>query len=138
MNSNDSFTYFVDIIFGPLVFLFGMTGNMISLVVLKTQKYWTPINVQIFVHFWRDLSYMGTGFNYSPKILSSLGCKVYQYFSYALDAVSPWILVYISVEKFFSISYPQAKFAKLRRRSVQMKSMTFLTLFAAVYYVAMI
>ena len=127
MDSNDSFTYFVDKIFGPLVFIFGMIGNILGLVVLKNAKLKNigPLYMYRFL-FISDsiylpqiiITYMGTGFNYNPKIKSSLGCKVYQYFSYALDAVSPWILVYISVEKFVSISYPQAKFAKLRRISV--------------------
>jgi hypothetical protein len=145
MSMSDSFTYFVDSIFGPLVFVIGMTGNIISLIVLTNAKLKNigPLYMYRFL-FIADsiylpqiiITYMGTGFNYNPKILSSLGCKVYQYFSYALDAVSPWVLVYISVEKFISISYPQAKFAKLRRKSVQFKSMIFLSLFAGVYYIA--
>lgn len=38
MSMSDSFTYFVDSIFGPLVFVIGMTGNIISLIVLTSTK----------------------------------------------------------------------------------------------------
>jgi len=46
------------------------------------------------------------GFNIDPTIISNIGCQIYDFFNYALDALSPWCLVYISVEKFISIAYP--------------------------------
>ncbi len=45
-------------------------------------------------------------FGINTTLISSLACKIYKYMVYALDAISPWCLVYISVEKFISIAYP--------------------------------
>ena len=38
-----------------------------------------------------------------------MSCKVFIYFNYAFDAISPWLLVYISVEKLISIGYPHKR-----------------------------
>jgi hypothetical protein len=52
---------------------------------------------------------MPSAFNYDPTIISNIGCQLYNYFAYGMDALSPWCLVYISFEKFFSIKYISKK-----------------------------
>ena len=55
---------------------------------------------------------MANAFDYDPTAFTSLGCKLYNYFNYGLDSLSPWCLVYISVEKFFTIAYPTSNLFK--------------------------
>jgi hypothetical protein len=70
-----------------------------------------PVLVYVFL-FISDIylvliivTYLQNGFNSDPTINSRLGCKIFSYFDYALSEISPWLLVYISIEKFISISY---------------------------------
>jgi hypothetical protein len=53
---------------------------------------------------------MSYSFNFDSTVLSSIGCKIYNFFSYGLDALSSWCLVYISIEKFISVAYPHKRF----------------------------
>jgi hypothetical protein len=54
--------------------------------------------------------YTENAFNHDLTLISRIGCKLINYFNYALDALSPWCLVYISVEKFISIAHPAKRF----------------------------
>ena len=76
---------------------------------------------------------MPNAFSYDPTVVSSIGCKMYNFFSYGLDALSPWCLVYISVEKFISISYPAKRFV-LKRKNNQIIYLILLILFNFIYH----
>jgi hypothetical protein len=76
---------------------------------------------------------MPTAFNYDTTTINSLGCKIFSYFNYALDAISPWCLVYISVEKFVSIAVPTRRLM-LRKLKVQIYFFVLLCLFNIVYH----
>ena len=76
---------------------------------------------------------MPTAFNYDTTTINSLGCKIFSYFNYALDAISPWCLVYISVEKFVSIAVPTRRLM-LRKLKVQIYFFILLCLFNIVYH----
>ena len=75
---------------------------------------------------------MGYAYDFDPTIISSLGCKIYQFFNYGLDALSPWCLVYISVEKFISIAYPSRRFL-LKKKKTQTLFFIILCLFNFIY-----
>ena len=71
------------------------------------------------------------GFNL--VIISSIGCKIYQYFNYGLDALSPFCLVYISVEKFISIANPNKR-SILKKKNIQIYFFISLCLFNIFYH----
>jgi len=71
-------------------------------------------------------------FNYDVTIFSSIGCKIFMFFNYGLDALSPWCLVYISIEKFIAIAYPAKRFLFKRYRN-QIIYLIILILFNIVY-----
>jgi len=75
---------------------------------------------------------MPNAYSYDPTIISSIGCKIWNFFSYGLDALSPWCLVYISVEKFIAIAYPAKRFIFKRKRN-QIIFLVVLILFNIVY-----
>ena len=143
MNSGITFDFFVNSIFPLLVLIIGMTGNILGFKVLKSKKLKNigPILIYKFL-FISDMIYlpqiiivyMITGFNTDITILSSLGCKVYNYFNYSLDAFSAWLLVYISIEKFISIIYPEKRFV-LRQNLHQFLYLLIIVLFSLLYYV---
>jgi hypothetical protein len=114
MNSYIGFEYFVNIIFPPLILLFGLFGNIIGLVVLS-RKNLTKIGP---VHVYRLLltidsvflnlvvqKYLQFGFNIPVNKISSLICKITSYFNYSLDGLSPMLLVYISIDRFIFIRF---------------------------------
>lgn len=64
------------------------------------------------------IDYTQSAYNYDITILSSLECKICIFFNYSLDSISPWLLVYISIEKFVAINYPREKFL-IRKKSIR-------------------
>jgi hypothetical protein len=62
--------------------------------------------------------YIPNAFNFDPTSISSLGCKIYYFLNYGLDAISAWCLVYISFEKFVAITYPSKRFI-FKRKTTQ-------------------
>lgn len=61
-------------------------------------------------------------------------CKLTFYIGYVLDAISPYLLVYISVEKYISITY-QAKSSILRSKRNQLIFLTLLVTFNDLLYI---
>jgi hypothetical protein len=55
------------------------------------------------------IGYMIFSLNIDPTNQSREGCKVYYFFNYSLNSLSPWCLVYISVEKYIAITYPHKR-----------------------------
>jgi hypothetical protein len=76
---------------------------------------------------------MPSAFNYDPTIMSDIGCELYNYFAYGMDALSPWCLVYISFEKFFSISY-NAKKLLFKKKKYQIIFLILLCVFNILYH----
>jgi len=135
------FEFLTNSVIVPIVFIFGMTGNFFALKVLSNKKLKDigPIQVYKFLLITDTIylpqiiiTYLATGFNFDPTILSSLSCKFYQYFNFAFGAFSPWLLVYISVEKLMSISY---KSKQLRQFKNEIKYIIAIVVFAFVYYI---
>ena len=59
---------------------------------------------------------MPSAFKYDPTINSSIGCKLYNYFAYGMDALSPWCLVYISFERFITTKYYAKRFLYKKKK----------------------
>ncbi len=111
MNVGEFFVYYV---LGPLVFVVGMVGNLTALVVffkgkLKNIGPVLTYKLLFLSDIWYMLQLVILYLDYPFKVyfrdLSSLACKLYFYFSFQGDAISPLLLVYISIEKFISIGY---------------------------------
>ena len=112
------FQFFINFIFPIVVLVFGVFGNLLGFIVLarKHLKQIGPRHVYIYL-FISDICYLVQiiitflyyTFNIHLSILSVMSCKVFIYFNYAFDAISPWLLVYISVEKLISIGYPHKR-----------------------------
>jgi len=77
---------------------------------------------------------MPIGFEYDPTIFSSIACKAWNSFSYGLDALSPWSLVYISVEKYISIAFPSKRYI-FKRKNTQIIFIIVLILFNIIYHI---
>lgn len=64
-------------------------------------------------------NYSSYTFGHDISSLSDILCKMYFYFNYALDPISSILLVYISVDRYVSIKYPEKR-KFLRKSSTQL------------------
>jgi hypothetical protein len=80
---------------------------------------------------------MPSAFNYDPTINSSIGCKLYNYFAYGMDALSPWCLVYISFERFIATKYYDKRFL-YKKKMYQIIFLILLFLFNILYHINII
>ena len=80
------------------------------------------------------INYFGYGFSLDLTILSNLSCQIYIYFNYAISAISPWLLVYILIERFISIVHPTNRFM-LRKKLNQIIYIIILILFSLSCYI---
>jgi hypothetical protein len=120
MDSDLKFQFFVIYVFPPMILCFGMIGNMVGLVVVsqKKMKKIGPRLTYLFL-FLMDtiflpliiINHLGYAYGLDLLVVNSISCKINTYINFFLGAVSPWLLVYISVEKFISIQYPGKSFS---------------------------
>jgi len=80
------------------------------------------------------IGYMTYSLNIDITILSREGCKTHYFFNYGLNSLSPWCLVYISVEKYIAITYPQKR---LLFKNIKNQLLFFISLFlfTILYYI---
>ncbi len=117
--TGNSFEFFITYIFPMLVYIFGLLGNILGVLVLSSSKKLDklgPKDTYTYL-FLMDtvylsqliINYLQFGWGYDATIQSSIACKMYQYFQYSTDAFSPFLIAYISIERLISIKYPGKK-----------------------------
>lgn len=106
---------FVNLIFAPLVLVLALFGNTVGLIVLqkKSLNKIGPRRAFSYLLFMDSFyivqiitPYLLFGYSVDLTVVSSLTCKLYQYFNYSLCSQSSMILVFISVDRLVSIKYP--------------------------------
>jgi len=80
---------------------------------------------------------MPSAFNYDPTVDSSIGCKLYQFFAYGMDALSPWCLIYISFERFITTKYYAKRFL-YKKKKLQIIFLILLIAFNILYHINII
>jgi hypothetical protein len=78
-----------------------------------------------------------TRFNWDMRLLNDFMCKMVDYSEYGVNAVSAWLLVVISIDRFMNIAYPR-RFPFLTKRSFQWAIVLFICLNQPIYYSYMI
>lgn len=112
-------------VFAPIVIVLGSIGNLVGLKVISNKKL-KPIGpTRVFICmfildcFYLPLifhPYMANAFNINVTAMSNVACKAYWYARYSIAIISPMMNVYISVERFISITYPAQKFYLQKKR----------------------
>ncbi len=115
----ESYRYFLNFVFQPLIQVIGLFGNAVCLKVLarKPLQRIGPCNIYRML-FIADSVYLAEttviyllfAFKINLTASSLVFCKIYVYLNYILGNFSPWFLCYISVEKWISIQYPHRRF----------------------------
>ena len=95
------------------IFLFGLVGNFLGTFMLAKRKILErlgPKHMYIYLFSTDTLflvqlifTYISSGWpEYDPTLMSVYVCKIYMLISFASDTFSPYLIVYISVERFLS------------------------------------
>lgn len=117
MNFKIFFDFFVINIFPILLILMEIVGSIFGLLVLKKKKLKKigPLHMYRYlfivgiVNSPKVLQYYLHNFNIQFETSSVLACRLVSYYWYVTFPLSPMILVYISIERFFLIKYPDKK-----------------------------
>jgi len=110
-----NFEFFAYKLFGPIVILLGILGNSFGIIVLKrkemnklgpknTYKYLFVIDIICLPLILNNYMIHAYGFGFSN--FSRLACKIYMHYAYLFSSISPFILVYILIERYLAIKFP--------------------------------
>ena len=121
--------FFIYYIFPMLIYIFGLFGNILGIVVFIKSKNLHKIGPKhIYTFFFLTdslfliqliVNYLSYGWGYDFTILSRYTCKIFWYFNYSFDTFSPYLLVYISVERLVAFKYPRHKlFLRSKRNQI--------------------
>ena len=125
--------YFIFYIMALLILALGLIGNLTALGVLHKGKFTKigPLLIYKLLFISDTLyiiqilqPYFQYAFNLNLQTLSRLACKIFNYLNYQGDALSPFMLIYISLEKYISIAYPAKRrvLTKIRNQIIYVLS----------------
>lgn len=132
-------------IISPTMLLLGLIGNIFTCIVYSRKKFSNfPIRHTFVILGLVDIFYLSVNltidyFNYAfdwdLRDQNEPLCLVINYFGYLVAPLSPWLLVYISVERLVSISPSFYGLNKLKKVKFQTIYFIFLVIFNLVYYI---
>ena len=111
-------------IFAPIIIVFGFTGTLLGLITIsrKALSKMGPNSVFIclfvmdFIYFQLIFHpYLAYAFDINVTAMSNEACKLYWYARYSMAIISPMMNVYISVERWISITFPSRRLVLLKR-----------------------
>jgi hypothetical protein len=144
MSFKENFMIFVRYFFPPLIFCIAIIGNTLGCIVISTPKlikigprniykylliFDTFFILEIIVSYTQNANFTG----YLNQI-SSLICKLAIFFNRSFSAVSPLLIVYISIDRYISIQSPGKRFY-LRKEKIQLFYFIFVIIYNLIYYI---
>jgi len=133
---------FVNYILPPLILIIGLIGNSVGIKVLLNKNLINigPRDMYQYL-FLTDSFYLlqiiGTYLQYTYSLdittISNVSCKVWYHLNYSLATISPWLVVFISIDRYISIKYPARRFI-MRNRSNQFIWYLFVVISLQIYY----
>ena len=134
--------FFVNYVFPPLILGIGLFGNTMGFVTLLKKDLINigPRDTYLYI-FASDSFYLlqiiGTNlqstYGLDVTLVSNLTCKLWNYFNYWLAPVSPWLIVYITFDRYISIDYPAKRFF-LRKPTTQLAWFLFVIVVNLIYF----
>ena len=120
------FKYTVKYLMVPLIVVLTLFGSTMGLIVLNSRrlKLIGPVSIYRYLMVFEYFSlmiiveYMIDAFELDLSLLSSSICKLYWFVSYTYGPLPAMLLVYISFERFVSVTYPTKRLL-LRKQSYQ-------------------
>ena len=123
MSAAEFFVYYLMV---PIALSFGFFGNLmgISVMTRKNMKKIGPVHIYRLMFMSDSLfmlqmvnPFLYNIFGKNLMTLSDISCKLFAYLTFGLFTLTPMLLIYISIEKLFSIKYPTKKFLMRKKKS---------------------
>lgn len=134
----------MDLIFPPLIFMIGLVGASIGFLVFtlrKKLKNIGPVNMYKYLLITDNfyllqvfLFYLASTFGVKIYLVSRETCKLLSYVRFLATPLSPMLLVYISMERYFSIKYPKMRYT-LRQDSTQLLYLAAVIIYNIIFYI---
>lgn len=138
----NNFRNLILIIMPPLILVVGLVGNFTAFLVLY-QKKLNEIGPRLIYNylfifdtvFILQIVLSSLKYSYELRIAgqSDLACKIYIYFSYVTAAISPWLQVFISLDKLVAIKFP-SKRVRFRDKNNQMTYAKIIVILIFMFY----
>ena len=125
-----------------LTLLFGLIGNLFGLIVFfrknlrkfPTRNLYSSLAIFDTIYLvYRMIGELSTENGVSMYLISNNWCKILRYFRYSIGPISAWLLVYISIDKFISIQFPNFKLIKSIK--FQNTVIFLIVIFNLIYYI---
>jgi len=122
----DAYEYFAAYLMAPIILCIGLFGNLTALVVFfkgnlrkigplliyKLMFIWDTYYINQIIPF-----YLAKAINLDLTTVSRTACKILVYLNYQGTAVSPFMLAYLSIERYISIRFPTRRRILIRRKN---------------------
>jgi hypothetical protein len=134
--------FLVNYLLPPVILSIGMFGNFIGLKLLLHTRFQLMPSRNMFIYlFIFDtiyllnllVTYLEITFGVTITILTTITCKLQNYFSYSLASISPMILIFISLQRYFEIKYPNKQLF-LTNTHVQLTYLISIIIFNLIFY----
>jgi len=135
-------SYFVIYLMSPIIFIIGLVGNILGFIVLlrknlikigPREMYRFLFIMDIIILQTLTVTYLSSALNLNILIISKVACKLFGYLSLWTGSITPYILIYISVDKIIATKYPTRKYF-LRKTETQIIYFLIITSYSSVYY----
>lgn len=136
--------YILNMYLQPIIVIIGLTGNILNFLVFSRKKFEklatrnifktiavidTFCLLQIIDHFFKY------GFGFYLRRQSNLTCKMFTFLIYSFGPMSAWLLVFISVERFISISRMSSRIGIVfKQEAFQAKVICLIFAYNLIYY----
>ena len=124
------------------VFIYGVVGNLLCYKIYTS----SPLRKQSVSIFFRVIAIIDTivlanallkfiAFKYELAIteLNVFFCMFKSYFFYSIGPIAPWLMVYVSIDRFVSITYPK-RFEFIFKLPFQISILVFVCVFNFSFY----
>lgn len=122
--------YYLIYIFTPLIFLFGIVGNTLTIVIMLKSSF-SRLNVSVYLIslgvadtvclfvFHLTRTFLDVVFEVYIDVISVVGCKCITYIHYSFSYISSWIIVAMTMERLYITLYPfKARTICTRKRAL--------------------
>ena len=136
-----AFEYFVSYLLAPLIFGFGLAGNLLGFTIFSNSElnqigprliYKSLFLMDTFMITLIWQPYFSFGFNKDLTLVSDMACHIYWYIDYIVAPISPILLCYISIERVASVVYSNKI---LKEKYVQIIALAVAVIFNFLYYI---
>ena len=137
----NAFQFFLRFLFAPIILLNTLFGSTVGLLIFSKKKLDKMGPIQIYkcllaIEYLDVLvlkQYLQYAFGIDFTTYSTVICRAYWYVSYVYASTLPYLLVYISTERYVAVTFPSKRFL-LRKQLIQTVYFGVLITYEAVFY----